>query len=212
MAPVGPATQAVASEVIPEKHYRSNGMLLCAPAVAEDAVRVLLRWVGEDPEREGLKDTPTRVARALREMTEGLRGSTPEQILSRTFEEKHDDLIISRNIPFTSLCEHHLLPFVGTADIGYLPGKVVGLSKLARLVDCFAARLQIQERITREIAESIHRCLTAKGTAVVVRAQHECMACRGVRKPGSEMVTSAMLGVFRESPEARAEFLSLCSK
>lgn len=174
-----------------------------------DAVVRLLQYIGEDPKRDGLKRTPARVARALREMTQGMR-EDPEIILSVTFDQLYDEVIILRDIPFVSLCEHHMLPFSGTVDIGYIPGKVVGLSKLARLVDCFSQRLQIQERLTVQIAESIKQYLNALGVAVVVKAVHSCMSCRGVKKTGAEMVTSAMLGVFREKTEARAEFLSLC--
>ncbi len=174
-----------------------------------DAVMRLLEFLGQDPKRDGLKDTPSRVVRALKEMTCGYQ-ENPKEILSRVFEEAFDEVVVVRGIPFTSLCEHHMLPFTGTADIGYLPnGKVVGLSKLARLVDCFSKRLQIQERLTREIAEAIKEYLLPRGVGVVVTAEHSCLACRGVKKPGVEMVTSMMLGIFREKPEARAELLSL---
>lgn len=179
----------------------------------DDAILRLLQWVGEDPKRDGLIDTPKRVLKAFKEMTSGYQ-ECPADILSKIFEEPYDEVVISRAIPFTSLCEHHLLPFTGTVDVGYLPSRrgVVGLSKLARLVDCFSKRLQVQERMTRQIADSIMTHLVAQGAAVVVRAEHSCMACRGVKKAGSEMVTSCMLGVFRDKPEARAEFLSLCGR
>ena len=176
---------------------------------AEGAVRTLLTYVGEDPSRDGLKDTPDRVCRALVEMTEGSRQS-PKEILNRVFDESYDEMVISRDIPFTSICEHHLLVFEGTVDIGYIPGKVVGLSKLSRLVDCFAKRLQIQERLTREIAYAIRDYLNPIGVAVIVKASHSCMSCRGVKKSGSVMVTSSMIGALRDKPEARAEFLALC--
>lgn len=195
--------------------YRVYGKALIEPAetVAEEAVKTLLRYVNEDPEREGLLETPSRVLKAFKEMTAGY-GMDPEKILSKTFAEDYDQVIVVRGVPFVSLCEHHLLPFVGSADVGYLPGspdpKVVGLSKLARLVECFARRLQIQERMTRQIADSIWENLSARAVGVVVRAQHSCMACRGVNKPGVEMVTSVMLGLFRNEPETRAEFLALC--
>lgn len=178
---------------------------------AEEAVRCLIRLMGQDPDIPGLLETPRRVVRALGEMTKGYN-SDPAHILQKTFEDDHDQIIILRGIPFTSMCEHHLLPFSGTADVGYLPGKVVGLSKLARLVDCFACRLQMQERMTREIADSIMTHLIAKGVAVVVKAMHSCMACRGVKKPGAEMVTSRMLGIFRDEASARSEFLDLCRR
>lgn len=176
----------------------------------ESAVTRLIQHIGEDANRAGLKDTPKRVVKALSEMTAGY-GESPSEILSRQFEESCDEMVISRNIPFVSLCEHHMLPFTGTVDIGYIPkAKVVGLSKLSRLVDCFSRRLQVQERMTKEIALSIQKYLETMGVAVVVRAQHSCQACRGVKKHNTEMVTSSMLGVFREKPEARAEFLALC--
>jgi GTP cyclohydrolase I len=174
----------------------------------EEAVASLLRMVGEDPERDGLIETPRRVVQALREMTAGY-GEDPAEILSKTFEEPSDELIVLRGIEFHSTCEHHLLPFYGTASVGYLPGKVVGISKLARLVHCFARRLQIQERLTRQIAESVAEHLDARGAAVIVRAYHLCMGCRGVKLPGTEMVTSAMLGTLREDAVTRGEFLRL---
>jgi len=175
---------------------------------AERAVETLLRWIGEDPDRNGLADTPARVAKALREMTSGY-SEDPAEILSRTFEETSDEMVILRGILFQSICEHHLLPFLGTATVGYLPGKVVGISKLARLVNCFARRLQIQERLTRQIADAVEEHLEARGVAVVIRAQHLCMACRGVRQQESEMVTSAMLGTLRTDATSRSEFLRL---
>lgn len=172
----------------------------------EDAVVTLLRWIGEDPSRDGLRDTPARVAKAWREMTSGY-DDDPAEILARTFDESSDELIVLRNIAFHSTCEHHLLPFHGTATVGYLPGKVVGISKLARLVECFARRLQIQERMTRQVAEAIEEHLGARGVGVIVRAHHLCMGCRGVRQPDTEMVTSAMLGTLRSDAKSRSEFL-----
>ncbi len=238
MAPLSPATQTVETPVVdlphlhsvgchschqlwqenaklrkelgdpPPGYYRASGQIQASEENAENAVRILLYHIGEDPTRNGLLDTPRRVAKAYREMTVGYK-QDPAQILSVTFEEQYDEVIILRNTPFVSLCEHHCLPFIGAVDIGYLPGKVVGLSKLARLVDCFAKRLQIQERMTKEIAGAISDHLQAKGVAVVVRAEHSCMACRGVQKPGASMITSVMTGIFRDKSEARAEFLSL---
>ena len=187
--------------------------LLCprvASADAERAVATLLEYVGEDPSRDGLRDTPARVVRSLRELTSGY-DSDPSAILSRTFEESSDELILLRGIEFHSTCEHHLLPFHGTVTVGYLPGRVVGISKLARLVDCFARRLQIQERLTNQIAHAIETHLEARGTGVVVSARHLCMACRGVRKESTVMVTSAMLGGLRTDAASRAEFLRLAS-
>ena len=176
---------------------------------AEDAVSTLLRFIGEDPSREGLADTPARVVRAWREMTAGYQ-EDPAEILSRTFDESSDELIILRGISFYSMCEHHLLPFYGEACVGYLPGKVVGISKLARLVNCFAHRLQVQERMTRQIADAIETHLHARGVGVVLRAHHLCMGCRGVRQQETDMVTSAMLGTLRTDATSRSEFLRLC--
>lgn len=141
-------------------------------------------------------------------MTSGY-GDDPAEILARTFDETSDEMVVLRNISFHSTCEHHMLPFYGEVSVGYLPGKVVGISKLARLVDCFARRLQIQERLTRQIAESIEEHLDARGVGVIVRAHHLCMGCRGVRQQTTEMVTSSMLGTLRSDPMARAEFLRL---
>jgi len=172
----------------------------------ENAITTLLRYIGEDPSRDGLRDTPARVARAWREMTNGY-DDDPAAILGRTFDESSDEMIILRGISFYSTCEHHLLPFYGTATVGYLPGKVVGISKLARLVECFARRLQIQERMTRQIAEAIETHLEARGAAVILRAHHLCMGCRGVRQEETEMVTSCMLGTLRSDATSRSEFL-----
>jgi GTP cyclohydrolase I len=175
-----------------------------------DAVTRLLEYIGEDPRRDGLLDTPQRVVKALREMTEGYHLDAGT-ILERTFDEHCDDMIVVRQVPFTSLCEHHLLPFTGTATVGYIPaesGGVVGLSKLARLVEMHARRLQVQERMTAAIAADIEEHLGAFGVGVVVRAYHSCMAVRGVRK-SAEMVTSTMLGAMRQDARARAEFLDL---
>jgi len=178
-------------------------------AEAEKAVATLLRYIGEQPERDGLRDTPARVVKAWREMTAGY-AEDPAEILSRTFDESSDELVILRGISFYSTCEHHLLPFYGQAVVGYLPGKVVGISKLARLVECFAKRLQVQERMTRQIAEAVETHLEARGVGVVLRAHHLCMGCRGVRQEETEMVTSSMLGTLRTDATSRAEFLRLC--
>jgi GTP cyclohydrolase IA len=178
-------------------------------AAAENAVATLLRYIGEDPTREGLAETPARVVRAWREMTSGY-DQDPAEILGRTFEESSDELIILRGISFYSTCEHHLLPFYGEACVGYLPGKVVGISKLARLVHCFAHRLQIQERMTAQIAGAIEKYLEARGVGVILRAHHLCMGCRGVRQQDTDMVTSAMLGTLRNDATSRSEFLRLC--
>lgn len=176
---------------------------------ARIAVKILLASLGQDPDREGLRDTPTRVVKALREMTSGY-DEDPADVLSRDFEETADELVVCKGVDFVSLCEHHLMPFTGVAHVGYLPrGKVVGLSKLARLVDIFARRLQIQERMTSEIAHALMDNTDAKSVAVVVDAHHACMSCRGVRKAGARMVTSAVLGEMRTNTAQRAEFLAL---
>ncbi|TVQ80476.1 MAG: GTP cyclohydrolase I FolE [Bradymonadales bacterium] len=172
---------------------------------AEAAVKDLLEFLGENPDREGLLQTPQRVARSLRELTDGYR-QNPAEILSTTFEEACDELVVVRDIEFWSLCEHHLLPFHGRATIGYLPNqKIVGLSKLGRVVHCFSRRLQVQEKLTQQIAHSIMEHLKPHGVGVILRATHQCMAMRGVKTP-AEMVTSCLLGQFRD-PTTRAEFL-----
>lgn len=170
----------------------------------------LVRLLDPDPGREGLAETPGRVMKALREMTRGHRDD-PAEILSRTFEsDGYDEMVVKRGIPFHSLCEHHMLPVAGVAHVGYIPGeRVVGLSKLSRLVDCYARRLQIQERLTVQIADAIVEHLSPVGAGVVVIAQHSCVSCRGVGKDGADMVTSALRGALREDASARAEFLRL---
>lgn len=173
------------------------------------AVERLLTFVGEDTQREGLRDTPRRVIDAWLEMTSGYEVDVAE-LLAVQFAERCDELVLVSGIEFTSLCEHHVLPFVGTATVGYIPRDgVVGLSKLARLVDVYARRLQVQERMTRQIADAIDTHLSPLGVGVVLRAHHSCMGCRGVRKPSAAMVTSSMLGCLQTEPSARAEFLAL---
>jgi GTP cyclohydrolase IA len=177
---------------------------------AEAAVRTLIRWAGDDPERQGLLDTPARVVRAYEEWFAGY-DDDPAQLLERCFEEiaGYDEIVLLRDIRFESHCEHHMAPVIGRAHIGYLPHRrVVGISKLARLVQAFAKRLQIQERMTAEIADALDRVLQPRGVAVVIEAAHQCMTTRGVHSCGVSMVTSRMLGVFRERPETRQEFLS----
>jgi len=176
---------------------------------AEQAIRTLLRWAGEDPAREGLLDTPKRVAKAYRDWFSGY-GLDPEDYLARTFEEVegYDELIVLRDIEFESHCEHHMAPIIGKAHVGYLPnGKVVGISKLARVVDAYARRFQVQEKMTAQIADCIQRALQPRGVGVVIEATHECMTTRGVHKRGVSMVTSRMLGTFRDDARTRAEFL-----
>lgn len=185
-----------------------HGVEKTSAAEAQRAVETLLRLIGENPERDGLRETPSRVVKAWLEMTAGYDES-PAEILSKTFEEHSDELIVLRGIDFHSMCEHHLLPFQGVAHVGYLPGKVVGISKLARLVHCFAKRLQIQERMTQQIAQSVEQHLEARGVGVIVSAHHLCMGCRGVKLPNTQLVTSAMLGTLRNSAGTRAEFLRL---
>ncbi len=176
---------------------------------AEDAVRSILSFIGEDPQREGLLDTPKRVVKSWGELYGGYK-QDPAKILSTVFKDGAcDEMVILKDIAFSSTCEHHMLPFIGKAHVAYLPkGRVVGLSKLARLVDCYAKRLQIQEKMTQEISGAVQAHLKPKGVAVVIEAHHQCMSCRGVGK-NSTMITSSMLGTFRKNPAARAEFLSL---
>ena len=175
----------------------------------ERAVREILAAVGEDPDREGLQETPARVARMYAEMFQGLR-SDPRVHLQKVFTEEYDEVVLVRDISFCSMCEHHLLPFMGKAHIGYMPnGKVLGLSKLARVVDGIARRPQVQERMTEEIANLMLDELDAKGVAVVVEATHSCMTIRGVKKPGSLCVTSAMKGIFRTNLSTRSEIMQL---
>jgi GTP cyclohydrolase I len=176
---------------------------------AEDAVRTLLRWAGEDPGREGLLDTPRRVVKAYTDWFSGY-AIDPEEYLARTFEEVcgYDELIVLRDIEFESHCEHHMAPIIGKAHVGYLPdGKVVGISKLARVVETFARRFQVQEKMTSQIANCIESVLKPRGVGVVVVGAHECMTTRGIHKRGVSMVTSKMLGTFREDARTRAEFL-----
>jgi GTP cyclohydrolase I len=180
---------------------------------AEEAVRTLLRWSGEDPAREGLLDTPKRVVKAYEDWFSGY-ALDPENYLERTFEEVegYDELIVLRDIQFESHCEHHMAPIIGRAHVGYLPdGKVVGISKLARVVEAYARRFQVQEKMTAQIAGCIQRALHPLGVGVVVEAAHECMTTRGVHKRGVSMVTSTMLGTFREDARTRSEFLKFIS-
>lgn len=178
-------------------------------AQAEDAIRLLLRWAGDNPEREGLVDTPKRVAKAYKEWFGGYE-MKPEEYLKRTFEEVegYDEMVILRDIEFESHCEHHMAPIIGVAHVGYIPnGRVVGISKLARVVEAYAKRLQVQEKMTAQIANCIQNVLKPKGVGVVIVAKHECMTTRGVHKTGVSMVTSKLLGSFREDARTRSEFL-----
>lgn len=176
------------------------------------AVSEIILAIREDPEREGLRDTPKRVARSYAEVFAGL-GMDPLEVLRTGFEEGHDELVVVRDIPFFSMCEHHFLPFFGVAHIGYLPrGRIVGISKLARVTDILARRPQVQERLTAQIADSLVAALDPMGVGVVVEAEHLCMGMRGIRKPGSRVVTSVNRGVLRTDPRSRAEFLTLCGQ
>lgn len=177
---------------------------------AEAAVRTLLRWAGDDPDREGLRDTPARVAKSYGELFAGY-SVDPVAILGRTFEEVegYDEVVVLRDIRIESVCEHHMLPIIGRAHVAYLPkGRVVGISKLARVIDAFAKRLQIQEKLTAQIADCIATVLEPHGVAVAIESEHHCMATRGVHKPGTSMVTTRLLGRFRD-PDMRREFLDL---
>ncbi|NPD66078.1 GTP cyclohydrolase I FolE [Lichenicola cladoniae] len=183
-------------------------------AEAEDAVRVLLRWAGEDPAREGLHDTPRRVARSYDEFYRGY-AEDPAEMLKRTFAEvdDYDEIVLLRDIRFESHCEHHMVPIIGRAHVAYLPRRrVVGISKLARVVDVYARRLQIQERLTAQIANTINDVLQPHGVAVILEAGHQCMTTRGVHRPGVSMVTSRMLGVFRDNSDTRKELLSMLGR
>ncbi len=182
---------------------------IVSQAQAENAVRTLLRWAGDDPKREGLRDTPTRVVRAYREWFSGYTVD-PADYLRRTFEEVagYDEMIVLRDIPFESFCEHHMAPIIGRAHVGYVPvDKVVGISKLARVVEAYARRFQVQEKLTAQIAHCIGMVLKPRGVGVVIDAVHQCMTTRGVHKRGVSMVTSQMLGSFRDDARTRAEFL-----
>ena len=193
------------------KKTASKKSLKPTRAEAEEAIRVLLRWTGDDPSREGLHDTPARVCRAYEAYGAGY-GADPEEILSRTFSETegYDEMVVLRDIRLESHCEHHLAPIIGRVHVAYLPrNRVVGISKLARVVDAYAKRLQIQEKLTSQIASAIENSLKPRGVAVVIEAIHHCMTTRGVHKPGTSMVTSKMTGAFRDDPSTRREFLSL---
>ncbi len=175
----------------------------------EKAVKEILLAIGEDVGREGLKTTPVRVADMYRELLAGMK-EDPKEHLKSVFTENYDEIVLLRDIPFYSICEHHLMPFIGSAHVAYLPnGAVLGVSKLARIVDCFARRLQVQERLTDQIADFIMTSLKPKGVAVVLEASHSCMTIRGIKKPGSMMVTSSLRGVFRKDPRSRSEVMSL---
>jgi GTP cyclohydrolase I len=181
---------------------------------AEEAVRILIRWAGDDPKREGLVGTPDRVVRSYEEYFAGY-DEDPAEVLKRTFEEVegYDEIVALRDIRVESHCEHHMVPIIGKVHVGYLPDKrVVGISKLARLVDAYAKRLQIQEKLTAQIANTLQEVLQPKGVAVVIEASHQCMTTRGVHKSGVDMVTSRMLGAFRDNGETRREFLSMIGR
>jgi GTP cyclohydrolase IA len=181
------------------------------PLRVEAAVRDLLEAIGEDPDREGLRDTPARVARSYAELVAGLH-QTPDDVLTTTFDLGHDEVVIVKDIEVNSLCEHHLVPFHGVAHVGYIPnenGRITGLSKLARLVDLYARRPQVQERMTTQVADALVERLEPRGVIVVVECEHLCMSIRGVRKPGAKTVTSAVRGLFRDSASTRAEAMSL---
>jgi GTP cyclohydrolase I len=189
----------------------SGGGKAITDTQAEDAFRTIIKWIGEDPKRDGLIETPDRMVRAYREYFAGY-DEDPEEVLRKTFSEVdgYDEMIVLRGVTFESHCEHHLAPIIGRVWIGYIPNKrVVGISKLARVVEIFSKRLQIQERLTAQIANTVDDVLKPSGVAVVVKAAHHCMIDRGVRKRGADLVTSRMLGVFRDQPETRHEFLTL---
>ncbi|MEI7710362.1 MAG: GTP cyclohydrolase I FolE [Rhodospirillales bacterium] len=199
--------------VTPRRDLAADGITEPRPsrAEAEAAIRVLLRWAGDDPTREGLVDTPSRVARAYEEFFEGYT-IDPVALLERTFEETdgYDEIVLLRDIRLESHCEHHMVPIIGRAHVAYLPHRrVVGISKLARVVEAYAKRLQIQEKLTAQIANTIQDVMQPKGVAVVIEAAHQCMTTRGIHKPGVTMVTSRMLGAFRDDPATRRELLAM---
>ncbi len=188
-----------------------GGVKTVSNAEAEGAFRTILQWIGEDPDRDGLRETPDRLVRSFREYFAGY-DEDPEQVLNKTFTEVdgYDEMIVLRGVTFESHCEHHVAPIIGRVWVGYIPDRrVVGISKLARVVEIFSRRLQIQERLTAQIANAVENALKPRGVAVVVKAAHHCMISRGVHKRGSDLVTSRMLGVFRDQPMTRSEFLSL---
>jgi GTP cyclohydrolase I len=189
----------------------SGGVKTASDADAMDAFRTIIKWIGENPDRDGLSETPKRLVRAYRQYFAGY-DEDPEQVLRKTFSEVegYDEMIVLRGVSFESHCEHHIAPIIGRAWVGYIPDRrVVGISKLARVVEIFSKRLQIQERLTAQIANAVENALSPRGVAVVIKAAHHCMISRGVRKRGSDLVTSRMLGVFRDNAMTRSEFLSL---
>lgn len=195
--------------VVPHKESSTDSQQAVNISAIENAVRTILEAVGEDALRDGLLDTPARVARMYEEMFAGLH-LDPARHLETTFPEEYDEIVLVRDIPFTSMCEHHLLPFTGVAHVGYLPnGRVVGLSKLARVVEEVARRPQVQERMTQTVANMLEEKLDTKGAAVVIESEHSCMALRGVRKSGTLTVTSSLRGIFRTSPASRSEIMTL---
>lgn len=197
-------------------NQRSQESLTTRPTTveAEAAVRTLIRWTGDDPDREGLQGTPNRVIKAYRDFFKGY-DEDPATVLSRTFDETngYDEMVLLTNVRIESHCEHHMVPIIGTVHVGYLPGnRVVGVSKLARVVDIFARRLQIQEKLTAQITGTIHDVLKPRGVGVVIEAAHQCITTRGVHKPGVKMVTRQLLGAFRDDPDVRREFLTMIAR
>jgi GTP cyclohydrolase I len=183
-------------------------------ADVEEAIKTVIRWAGDDPSRDGLRETPDRVVRAYEEYFRGYN-EDPEEILQKTFKEieGYDEMVVLRGIRFESHCEHHIAPIIGRAWVAYIPrGRVVGISKLARVVDAYAKRLQIQEKMTAQIANSVQKVLDPEGVAVLLKAEHHCMTTRGVHKPGTDLVTSRMLGAFRDNPITRQEFLAIVTE
>jgi GTP cyclohydrolase I len=201
------------SKSVKPKIIRPASVTMAKPSRqdAEEAIRTLIRWAGDDPQRDGLLETPSRVARAYEEYFKGY-AEDPEVMLQKTFEEieGYDEMIVLRGIRFESHCEHHMAPIIGRAWVAYIPrGRVVGISKLARVVETYAKRLQIQEKMTAQIANVIDSVLRPDGVGVVIKAEHQCMTARGVHKPGTDLVTSRMLGAFRDNSMTRQEFLSM---
>lgn len=205
MSPYDNALAKAGAKVLPAAHRKPTR------EQAERAVRTLIEWIGEDPDREGLADTPARVVRSYEELFGGYLND-PAEILARTFDEvaAYDEIVLLKGVRFESFCEHHMLPIIGIAHVAYFPrGRVVGISKLARVIDAYARRMQIQERLTAQIAEAIQSVLDPLGVAVMIESEHHCMSTRGVHKHGVGMVTTRMLGCFKDEPERRREFLQL---
>jgi GTP cyclohydrolase I len=209
-SPNGHGRAAEVSEYHETRFLHHSEPLTLEHVNSEQIIRELLRRIGEDPDREGLKETPNRIVRSWKELFSGYKQRAEDILVTQFHAEEYDEIVLLRDVEFYSTCEHHMLPFSGKAHIAYIPGeKIVGLSKLGRLVDMFARRLQVQERLTQQIASELQRVLKPKGVAVMIEASHQCMCCRGVRKQNSKTITTCLVGTFKENLASRTEFLSL---